>query len=661
MPEDRLTPELLWKLPRVGSPVPDQTGARFVVPVTTYDIEKNEGLTRLWLGGDGGLRPITSDTSATSPAWNPNGESVAFLRKTPAGDSAGAEKQQLWLLPLNGGEPRKLTDMPLGASDPKWLPDGRRIAFLSPLHEGHFSIEATAAEVERRKESKVKARTSENRFYRFWDHWICDDPFMHIWLLEVETNQLTDLTPELHKLFPLMDVSGSWDIAPDGSEIAFTAERNDPPYHELTSGVYAVPIAGGEPKLVSEWTTSNAMRPRYSPDGKWLVHGAQAEQGFYADKVRLVAFERASGNHIVLTEPWDYSAGDWEFADNSTLVLLAEDKGANAVYRLDFEHAVNSPGEIDPQQVARGGWYSGLQVRGDRLFTTRQHHRSPPEVFTLKLDGSDEQQRSEFTQPLLSEIPLAEPEEHYFEGAEGRPVQMWLLYPHGKERKNLPLVHMIHGGPHGSFGDQWHWRWCAQAFAAEGYLVAMVNFHGSTGWGNEFARCIMAEWGKKPYEDIAGATDYLVEKGLADPDRMACAGGSYGGYMTAWIATQTDRFKCLVNHAGVSDLQAQYARDVTPGREKALGGEPWGDQEGLDRYNPIRHSKNFKTPMLVIHGEQDYRVPYTQALETYNAYHAQKLEARLVVYPDENHWVLKPQNSLHWYGEVFAWLKRYLG
>ncbi|MCA8917717.1 MAG: S9 family peptidase [Planctomycetes bacterium] len=661
MPAERMTPQLLWRLPRVGNPIPDREGGRFVVPVTTYDIEKNEGLTRLWLGGDDTLRPLTSVVSATSPAWHPDGESLVFLRKSPADKEAlGAEKSQLWLMPLAGGEPRKLTDMPLGVADPKWLPDGKRVAFLSPLYSGHWTVDATAAEAKRRKDSKVKARTSENRFYRFWDRWISEDPFQHIFVLDVDSGQTTDLTPELQRLFPLMDVSGSWDISPDGTEIAFTAERNNPPYHELTAGVFTLPITGGTPKLISEWTTSNASRPRYSPDGKWLVHGAQVELGFYADKTRLIAYERASEKHLVLTEPWDHSAEGWEFAGADKLALIAEDKGVNAIYTLDFTRAVNSPGEVEPEQVARGGWYTGLAISGETIFTTRQHHRNPPEVYSLKLDGSGEQRRSEFTKPLMDGVRLAEPEEHYFEGADGDRVQMWLLYPPGLEHRNLPLVHLIHGGPHGAFGDQWHWRWCAQSFAAEGYLVAMVNFHGSTGWGNEFARCIMAEWGKKPYEDISAATDYLVEKSLADPGRMACAGGSYGGYMTCWIATQTDRYKCLVNHAGVSDLQAQYARDVTPGREKALGGEPWGDQAGLDRYNPIRHSKGYKTPMLVIHGEQDFRVPYTQALETYNAYHAQKLDARLVVYPDENHWILKPQNSLHWYGEVFSWLKRWL-
>jgi dipeptidyl aminopeptidase/acylaminoacyl peptidase len=262
---------------------------------------------------------------------------------------------------------------------------------------------------------------------------------------------------------------------------------------------------------------------------------------------------------------------------------------------------------------------------------------------------------------VLDELALHTVEEITFTGAEGHPVQMFVLHPPAAAAGPRPLVHMIHGGPHGVFGDGWHWRWCAHVFGAPGYVVALVNFHGSTSWGQTFARCIQGRWGDQPYKDIMAATDLLIERGIADPARMAATGGSYGGYMASWIASQTDRFACIINHAGVCDLQLEWASDITQGWEDALGGAPWANLDGMDRWNPMRHAAGFKSPMLVIHGEQDYRVPYDQGLQIYNVYKAMRLPARLVCYPDENHWILKPRNNRHWYGEFQSWLARWLG
>jgi len=227
--------------------------------------------------------------------------------------------------------------------------------------------------------------------------------------------------------------------------------------------------------------------------------------------------------------------------------------------------------------------------------------------------------------------------------------------------KQYPLVHMIHGGPHGTFGDLWHARWNAQAFAAPGYVVALVNFQGSTGWGQDFAQRIQGEWAARPFEDVMRATDLLVASGLVDEKRMAVTGGSYGGYMAAWVAGHTDRFRCIVNHAGVADLTGQYASDVTQGRGKAAGGEVWDGLEKQDLWSPVRFAKGMNTPMLVIHGERDYRVPVGQGLLIYGVLKAKGVPARLVYFPDENHWVLKARNSLLWYAEVLGWLKRWLG
>lgn len=649
----------LWTIPRVGTAAPAPDARSWIVPVTTHDIDKNEATTHLWLGGYK-LRQLTGDAGGSQPVFRPDGAAVAFVRKYTAGaDAPGKDRLQLYLNELDGGEPRRLTAMPLGVSDPKWLVDGSGLLFLAPVHNGYFTPDKSAMEERRRKEAKVKAYTSENRFYRYWDHWIAGGPVQHLWHLDVASGKLRDLMPTSRRLFPQMEAAGSWDLSPDGCEVAFTANRTAEPYHDLINGVFRLKLSRGKPQLISAWTTSGASRPRYSPDGRWLIYGAQAEQGFYADRVRLVAHELATGKEVMLADDWDYSPSDWEFAGESTLVLIAEDRGANSIWQLELPKALKNPTTYRPARVARGGWFSGLKLAAGVVFTSIQSLTRPPEAATVNLKTGAVTLLTTFTAPALKEWKAPKVREVYFKGADGHDVQMFVLSPTGTKGK-LPLLHLIHGGPHGAFGDQWHWRWCAGLFANAGYLTALVNFHGSTGWGNEFARSILGRWGDQPYADIMAATDTLIDKGWANPKRLAAAGGSYGGYLVSWIASQTDRFQCLINHAGVSDLQAQFARDVAPGREKALGGEPWGNLDGLDRYNPMRHSKGFKSPMLVIHGEQDYRVPYTQGLQTYNAYMALKRKARLVVYPDENHWVLKPQNSIHWYGEVLGWLKRWV-
>jgi dipeptidyl aminopeptidase/acylaminoacyl peptidase len=261
----------------------------------------------------------------------------------------------------------------------------------------------------------------------------------------------------------------------------------------------------------------------------------------------------------------------------------------------------------------------------------------------------------------MAGIALGEVREETFAGASGAPVQMFLVLPPGHDAsRRYPLVHLVHGGPVGTFGDGFHFRWNAQLFAAPGYVAAMVNFHGSSSFGQPFVESILGAHPEKPFTDVMKATDLLVARGLVDPSRMAAAGGSYGGFLVNWIAGHTDRFKTLVSHAGVYSLLGQWASDGTFGRQHSYGGYPFTDLAATERWSPNRFAAAFKTPMLVLHGERDYRVPVTQGLELYGVLTAKGVPARLVYYPDENHWVLKPQSSRHWFGEVLGWLDRYL-
>lgn len=719
MPRRPLNADDLWSIPRVGAPEPAPDGSFVVVPVTTYSMETNEGVCRLWkVPAEGGAaQPLTSsEASSSQPAVSPDGTHLAFVRKPAGGEKAEKtsksgpkhpDQPQLYVLPLDGGEAERMTDLPLGGADPRWFPDGRRIAFLSEVFAAAPTLDGTAAMAKARGEDPVKAAVTEDRVYRFWDRWLTEGKFHHLFVLDVETRQVRDLTPDLARWFPLEEPKGEYRIAPEGREIAFTAARTEPPHDPLVFGVFTVPVPEriedaappSPPRLVTADNTPHAHRPVYSPDGRYLVYGFQREIDFYADRTRLAALDRASGTHVVLTEDWDRSAAGWTMgSDGRTILLVAEVESRVALFALDIESAFSgaarsSAGPL-PREILKRGTLTEPRPGGSRVFFTMQSLNEPPEVYSSEALGQDLRRLTSFTAAKMSEIDLGRVEEVMFEGAGGRPVQMFLVHPpgggatepadcpgsavvtaveprdKGQEGEGghastpaptkRPLVQVIHGGPHGVSGDQWHWRWNAHAFAAPGYLVALVNFHGSTGWGQDFAASILGRWGDQPYQDVMAATDLLIARGLADPDRMAAAGGSYGGFLAAWIASQTGRFACIVNHAGVCDFQTQFASDVTQGRRRALGGSPWEGIEAMDRFNPMRHARGFKSPMLIIHGEKDYRVPYNQALEIYNVHRAMKVPARLVCYPDENHWILKPRNSRHWYGEVLGWLARWL-
>ena len=653
-----LTAEDLWKMERVGAPVPAPDGSFVLVPVTSYDLDQNKGRTRLWFVPSDGAAPraLTSgDASVSEPRLSPDGTRVLFTR------AASEEKAQVMLLRLDGGEAERLTELPMGAFDARWFADGKRIAFVSMLLADARTPEGTKELLEKRAKDPVKAHATEDRLYRYWDRWLTAGERPHLFVLDLVTRTLTDLTPKGTGWFELMEPSGQYDIAPDGREIAFVADSSQPPHSMLRWALYSVPTDGsGAVRCLTPPgqapDPSDAYRPRYSPDGASILYGIQRDPYFYADKIRLVRFDRASGAHAVLTEAWDRSPSSWEFAPDGTLFLEVEDEGAPRLF-------VYAAGDAAPRRLLTGeGSVSGLAVGKDgRLYFSHQTVSSPPNVATCRADGADLRPVTRFNEAIFGEVAMGEVREIVYTGAAGHSVQMYVVLPPGYDAsKRWPLIQVIHGGPHGISADSFHFRWNLQAFAAPGYVVAAVNFHGSTSWGQEFAASILGRQADKPFADIERATDLLIEAGIADASRLAIAGGSYGGYMVCWIASQTSRYRCAVNHAGVYDLLAEYASDVTQGRSKAYGGEPWDNIEAIDRNNPARFAKGFTTPMLIIHGERDYRVPHTQALAVYNVYKAKGAEARLLFFPDENHWILKPKNSLIWNREVHDWLRRHL-
>ncbi|MDJ0498725.1 MAG: S9 family peptidase [Acidimicrobiia bacterium] len=647
-----LTASDLWQMSRVGQPEPAGDGSWAIVPVTSYDIEDNEGITRLWrVWADGSNRPLTNpDASSTAPALAPDGDAVAFMRKPQ-----GADKPQLHIMKIDGGEAECFTDLPLGVSAARWLPDGTGLILAVPLLRGFPSVAATDEELDRREDAPTEPVVTEDRIYRYWKRWLVGGEIHHLFHLDLPSGELTDLTPELDDLISVDDPAGVFDVSPDGAEVAFAADVSGESHERFVFAIHTVGLDATPPRQITSnpLLPAQQLRPRYSPDGRYLTYGAQREPDYYAAHVELVRRDRESGEEVILAPQWDRSAGGWEYTGDGDLVLHTTHEGSMAVFLLPA-------GAASPTQLTTHLHAHGPRPTTGPVWLRVESPELPVEVATL--DESGVRRVGSFNQAALDELDLGGIGEFTFSGADGALVQAHIVYPPGFDRsKRWPLVHNIHGGPHNASGGSWHWRWNTQAFAAAGYVVVSVNFHGSDSFGDHFTQSIRGAWGDKPAADILAATDHLIGQGFIDESRMAIVGGSYGGYLVSWLVGQTDRFAAAICHAGVTDLLGQWASDITAGRETSIGGVPWEDMDAVQRWSPLAHTHNMVTPTLVIHGELDYRVVVTQGLTLYGILKHKGVDSRLIYYPDEGHWIEKPRNSIHWYGEFMDWLERYIG
>jgi dipeptidyl aminopeptidase/acylaminoacyl peptidase len=619
--------------------------------VTTYDVAENLGRGRIWhVARDGASTPLTaSDINASRPLVSPDGKRLAYLV------SLEGSYTQLFVSERDDSEPAQVTTLPLGVIGAKWLPDGSGLVVLANVFKGHLSIDASTAEVERRKEAKYVVHVTDDAIYRYWDMWLTTGEVPHLFHLDLASGATRDLTPNSERwwAFPNTDdPPADFDISPDGTRVAFVADSSLPPHRQVKRSLFMVDLQTGEESdLTPEWA-AHTRRPRFSPDGRRVAFGYMVLIDFYGDRVRLAMLDLANGIAEQLTEDWDRSADEWEFDGRGDLIFVAEDRGRQHLFRLAI-------GDQTPVLLSEGGTLSGPAVAPDGTVYLIHHDlTSPPEV--VRLDGQGQlAEVTAFARPATTAVEWGRIEELAVPGADDNPIQVILVHPPGGADHSA-LVHMIHGGPHGVFGDGWQWRWHAQSFAARGYLVAMVNFHGSSSFGQDFAMSIHGAWGDRPYRDIEAVTDHLIGAGLVDESRMAIAGGSYGGYLVSFIIGQTSRYACAVAHAAVTNLGGMYASDVTSGRARAYGAEIWEDRAVVERYSPSSHASGYATPTLVIVSERDYRVPATQGLEFYGVLKAKRVPARLLYYPAENHWIVSPQASLHWYDQVFSWLKLYL-
>ena len=649
-----LTVEHLWQCERLGTPSISPDGKWAVIDQSTYSMETNDSATQLWLYSTDGKsrKQLTSaGKKNTAPQWSPDGKSIAFCAKRE-----GDDEPQLYVIAPDGGEARRVTKLSTGVASIRWFPDSKRIAAISWVWPDLKSDTQQAKRRKEHKESKVKAKVVEVDNYRYWDSWICDGTRPHLFEINVASGAAIDLFAGKPWSLSQGDPgSNDFAISPDGKEIVWVQQKDvtrliDP------STLTLLNLKTRKTKTVdlgAMWLAS----PVYSHDGtRLIVLAIPAEAP--GQHTRLMLVDRKTGTCERLAAKWPRSVGTYGSAnplwsaDDSSIVFAAEDSGVQHLWSLALDAA-------QPKVIAHGGHIMSFSQSADGKTTvyTKASIDHPARLFALDDKGD---RRIDRLNAFLEKIPFGKWQSRTVKGWQGVPVQTFVIYPPNYDKKKkYPLLHSIHGGPHAAHMDTWHYRWNVQAFAAQGYVVAAVNYHGSAGFDEKFLGSIDGDLGPRELADTEAVTDILIKEGIVDKNKLYAAGGSYGGYMVAWMNGHTDRYKAYVCHAGVYNWTTQFGDDGYLWLNQELGVWPWENLEKYQSQSPHAFSKNFKTPTLVIHGELDYRVPYYEGLEYYNTLRAKGIPARLVVYPDENHWILKPQNSRLWYREFFAWLKRF--
>ncbi|MBI4470659.1 MAG: S9 family peptidase [Acidobacteria bacterium] len=650
---------------RISDPQCSPDGKWISFVLRTTDLDANRGRTDLWLiGSDGvGLRRLTSHPADDSnPCWSPDSRSIWFL-------SSRAGSSQVWQISVDGGEAVQVTKLPLDVNNLSLSPDGTRIAFSLEVFPDAKTIEATKDRLDAEARRKSTGRIYDQLFIRHWDTWT-DGRRNHIFTMPAGGGTPVDIMQGMDADSPSKPFGGTeeFSFTPDGQSIVFTARdagRAEAWSTNFDLFLTGVDGRGSRRNLTGEnpaWDTT----PVFSPDGKTMAYLAMARAGFEADRFRILLLSSEGGRPRILTEKWDRSPDSLAWSsDGRTIYATAENLGQKSLFAIDVETGnprtvvldgtVNSPRVAVSNADARGG--------SERIVYGLDTLTSPVELFSVRPDGRDVRQLTNVNREKVAAARMGEAEQFTFKGAQDETIYAYVVRPVDFDpAKRYPVAFLIHGGPQGSFGNHFHYRWNPQAYAGAGYAAVMVDFHGSTGYGQRFTDSISNDWGGKPFVDLQkGLAAALGRYPWMDGNRVAALGASYGAYMINWIAGNwPDRFRCLVSHDGNLDERfAYYGTEELWFPEWEHGGTPWDNPAGYEKHNPQSMVKNWKTPMLVIHGGQDFRIVDSEGIAVFTALQRRGVPSKFLYFPDENHWVLKPANSIQWHETVIDWLNRW--
>jgi dipeptidyl aminopeptidase/acylaminoacyl peptidase len=654
-----LTIDDMLAMRRVGEPAVSPDGKQIAFTVRDTDFDANRGRTDVWLAatdGSGTTQLTTHLENDADPEWSADGAWVYFT-------SSRSGSSQVWRIRPAGGEAEPVTKLPADVNGFKLFPDGKRLVVAVDVWPEARSIAESVKRDEDHARSKVKARTYDQLMFRHWDHWE-DGKYSHLFVWTApeaggKASDAKDLTPRQATDSPTQPFGGMDEVSvsPDGKTVAFVARVAGRENAWRTGTDVFVVAADGQTRPVDLTAANPAydFGPTFSPDGKSLAVRMMKRAGFEADRERIGIIDVASRKLRVVTEGWDRSAGSiaWS-ADGRTIFTDTDNVGNHSVFAIDVASG-NAGLVIDK------GTNAAPRPAGDRLVFVRDTLKSPAEIYSAKLDGSDVKQITHLNDARVKAITWGDYEQFSFKGAKGDTVHGYVVKPAGWRGGKVPVAFLIHGGPQGSFGDHFHYRWNPEVFAGHGYGAVMIDFHGSTGYGQAFTDAIAKDWGGAPYDDLMMGLDAALAKyPWLDKTRMTALGASYGGYMINWINGKTDRFKALVCHDGnLDERMAYFNTEELWFPEWEHGGVPWEKAESYTKHNPIDLVKNWKTPTFVIHGGLDYRVVDTQGISTFTALQRKAIPSRFLYFPDENHWVLKPQNAKLWHEEVLAWIDRW--